>query len=128
MPRQRTPEPRLFALGDKFPKGPFQPDTPVYALAAALFAVNLSAYMDGTLRIYGKDPEEFVIDSTVYSLAKKAEVGRAILSRILKGSSYPDMTTVAKLEAYCSADLWGTDAERRQLLAGTYDPSIRDSK
>lgn len=125
MPRNKTPEPRLFVAEGDYPNCRFEAGTPIYALAAALFAQNLLAYMDGTLSIYGKAPVGIVQDSTVYSLGKKAELGRAVLSRILNGATYPDMTTVARLEAHTQADLWGTDAERRQLAAGTYNPSMR---
>lgn len=125
MSRQKSPEPRSFVIDGKYPLGPFAPDTPIYALAAALFTANLKAYMNGSLSIYGDEPSGIEQDPNMFSLVKKAEIGRAVLSRILNGVSYPDMTTVARLEAYTSADLWGTDLERRQLAAGTYNPSQR---
>jgi hypothetical protein len=125
MPRQKSPEPRSFVTLGKYPFGSFDPETPIYALAAALFTQNLIAYMDGSLSIYGGEPSGIEQDPNMFSLVKKAEIGRAVLSRIINGVSYPDMTTVARLEAYTSADLWGTDIERRQLAAGTYNPSKR---
>ena len=81
--------------------------------------------MDGTLAIYGGSVAGIQQDPNTFSLVKKAEIGRAVLSRIMSGVSYPDMTTVARLEAYAAADLWGTDIERRQLAAGTYKPEDR---
>jgi hypothetical protein len=127
MPRQKSPEPRSFVIEGKYPFGPFAADAPIYALAAALFTRNLLAYMDGSLSIYGAEPSGIEQDPNMFSLVKKAEIGRAVLSRVLNGVSYPDMTTVARLEAYTAADLWGTDFERRELASGTYNPSMRAS-
>lgn len=126
MPRPKTPEPRTFlAEHGQYPFGPFIPETPLYALAAALFAWNVLAYMDGTLSIMGNAPTNFQQDPNVTSLLKKADASAAVMSRILNGVAYPDMTTIAKLEAYTGADLWGTHHERMQLLDGNYNPSRR---
>ena len=64
-------------------------------------------------------------EATVLPLLKKADASAAVMSRILNGVAYPDMTTIAKLEAYTGADLWGTHYERMQLLDGNYNPSRR---
>lgn len=126
MPRQKSPEPRLFiADGGAYPFGPFVPETPMYALAAALFTRNLLAYMDGSLSIHGGEPSHIQQDPSAASLLRKTEMGRAVLSRLMNGVAYPDMTTVTRLEAYTNADLWGSNSERLRLLDGTYDPSNR---
>lgn len=112
MPRNKKLEPREFLVeSGMYPWGPFVSDAPDDALAAACFAKNLLRYMeghprdvDGDILLGGKE--------TQLSLAKKADVSQAILSRILRGRSYPDMTTVANLETYVRGRLWCHPAEK----------------
>ena len=54
------------------------------------------------------------------TLAKKAELSQGMLSRILKGISYPDISTIAKLEEFVGWDLWGTREQRYNLKRGIY--------
>ena len=126
MARQKTAEPRSFLKnGGQYPFGPFEAGTPSYALAAAVFASNVIAYMDGSLSILGQEPSWIEQDRNMASLVKKAEIGQAVLSRILSGVGYPDLATIAKLEDFCQADLWGNHQERHKLASGRYDPSRR---
>lgn len=112
MPRNKKPEPREFVTENgMYPWGPFSPGTPDDALAAACFAKNLLLYMEGHARevdgevlLGGKESQ--------LSLAKKAEISQAIISRVLRGRSYPDMTTVANLETYVRQRLWCDPLEK----------------
>ena len=122
MPRQKSPEPRTFiAEGGHYPFGPFSPETPSYALAAAVFAANLMAYMDGALEIEGEGIASFTRESQA-TLSKKAEISQAVLSRIMTGAAYPDLGSVARLEDYVRLQLWGKLADRREILLGRYVP------
>ena len=112
MPRKSKPEPREFLKENGFyPWGPFLDNTPDDVLAAACFAKNLLLYMKGEIReiegeilLGGKENQ--------LSLSKKAGVSQAIISRLVRGRSYPDMTTVSNLESYVRGRLWCHPAEK----------------
>ena len=122
MSRQKSAEPRTFvAEGGRYPFGPFVPNAPAYALAAAVFAANLMAYMDGALEVVGEGTDSTIRESQS-TLSKKAEVSQAVLSRILTGATYPDLNSIARIEEYVGLQLWGKLSERRLILEGSYRP------
>jgi hypothetical protein len=125
MPRQKSPEPRTFIEeGGRYPFGPFKPETPAYALAAAVFSANLMGYMDGALEIEGEGIDPFIRESQA-TLSKKAEISQAVLSRIMTGAAYPDLNSIARLEEYVGLQLWGKLSDRKLVLAGSYRPTAR---
>lgn len=125
MPRQKSPEPRSFVTAEgRYPFGPFVPDTPAYALAAAVFAANLLGYMDGELAIQGEDLGVIQKESQA-TLSKKAEISQAVLSRIMTGAAYPDLGSVARVEEYVGLQLWGSISDRKVIQVGRYTPTAR---
>lgn len=126
MPRPKSPEPRSFVVGDPkaYPFCEFRPDTPPYALAAAVFAGNLKAFMDGAIAVEG-EPGLLSDRESQSTLSKKAEISQAVLSRILTGAAYPDMGSVARVEDYVGLQLWGGLSDRKALLDGSFRPIAR---
>lgn len=112
MPRQKKREPREFVLENGlYPWGPFLDETPDDVLAAACFARNLIIFMDGQPReadgdviLGGKENQ--------LSLAKKSGISQGVISRVLSGRSYPDMSTVSNLETFVRGRLWCLPEER----------------
>jgi hypothetical protein len=127
MPRKQIGAPRSYVVdGGTYPEGPFRPETPDSVLAAALFSFNLKAWMQGALSSFGSEPSWIQQEKNVAQFEKKFGITHAVMSRIMTGSGYGDMGTVAKIEAMTRADLWGNYSERIQLLDGEYDPSRRE--
>lgn len=124
MPRQKSAEPRSYLTpGGVYPFGPFVPETPSHVLAAAVFALNLHAWMRGQLSSFGKEPSWIVEDRKMATFVKKFGISHAVISRIRTGTGYPDLLTVARLEELTKAELWGTYRDRLAHLDGEYSPS-----
>lgn len=105
--------------GGVYPFGPFRDDVSDGALAAATFAFNLTLYMNGDFDPDGQQRFQLIREKQL-TLAKKTELSQGMLSRILKGISYPDISTIAKLEEYVGWDLWGTREQRYNLKNGIF--------
>lgn len=114
MPRKKRPEPRVFLAHNGFyPYGPFVVDTPDDVLAAACFASNLLTHMKGDFREVDGDVILGQKESQL-SLAAKAGVDQGVLSRVLSGRSYPDISTIASLETFLRGRLWCGPKERAE--------------
>lgn len=119
MPRKKKQEPKDFLKQDGvYPFGPFEQNVPEDALAAACFAKSLIHFMNGEL----PNDEFFELGKreSQLSLSVKAGVSQAVISRILAGRSYPDISTIANLEFYTRSQLWCGPEEREKLLRGVF--------
>lgn len=117
MPRKKKREPREFLKENgMYPFGPFEQNVPEDVLAAACFAKNLIKFMHGetgTRDAFSLGPRESQL-----SLSVKAGVSQGVISRILAGRSYPDISTIANLEFYTRRQLWCGPEERIDFLRG----------
>jgi hypothetical protein len=122
--RQKSEEPKSYLEpGGRYPFGPFRPETPGHVLAAALFALNLHAWMRGQLSSFGQEPSWIIQDRSMATFVRKFEISHAVISRIRTGSGYPDMLTISRLEELTRAELWGSFIDRQDHLDGLYVPS-----
>lgn len=119
MPRKKKQEPREFLKENgMFPFGPFEQNVPEDVLAAACFAKNLIQFMNGGPM--GGEPFDFGPRESQLSLSVKAGVSQGVISRILAGRSYPDISTIANLEFYTRSRLWCGPEERNDFLRGVF--------
>ncbi len=84
--------PATFVTGE-WPGGPFQADTPVYALVTAALVERLRAVMDRR-------------GLSLRAVAVPAGIDPTSLSRLITGKVVPDLATIAGLEQVLQADLW----------------------
>jgi hypothetical protein len=78
------PAPAAFvAEGGEWPEGPFLPSTPTYAITSATIVRQVLSHMG---------------DRSIRSLAAEATYDASALSRLLRGLTVPDLTTVLALE------------------------------
>lgn len=119
MPRKKKQEPREFLKENgMYPFGPFQEMVPEEVLAAACFAKNLIQFMSGGYM--GGDQFNLGVKESQLSLAVKAGVSQGVISRILAGRTYPDISTIANLEFYTRSRLWCGPDERYEFFRGEF--------
>lgn len=87
MPRPARPSPAELAPVP----WPTRPSTDPVAEVARLLAVNV---------------EQAIGERSIRSVAEAANVDHTTLLGLLRGRSWPDLVTIAKLEAGLDADLW----------------------
>lgn len=76
-----------------WPDGPFQKNTPAYALAIAAMVRNLRAEMEAG-------------DLSLREVARRTNLAPATLSTLLNGQHVPDTATLARLEHGLDTALW----------------------
>ena len=119
MPRKKKLEPREFLKhGGRYPFGPFEQSVPEDVLAAACFAKNLIIFMNGDL--FDQSMGVVGQKESQLSLSVKAGVSQGVISRILSGKTYPDISTIANLEFFAGAPLWCGPRERNDFLRGVF--------
>lgn len=128
MPRKKTQEPREWLEENGiYPYGPFKQNAPEGVLAAACFARNLIRFMNGSAK--DSDRFDFGQKESQLSLSRKAGVSQGVISRILAGRSFPDVSTIANLELRAASRLWCGPQEREDFYRGdilffTYEDEI----
>lgn len=93
MPRRYTEPNEFVSVGGAWPHGPFQDDTPAYALVTAALVRNVEAGI-GDLGISNR------------ALARASGLDAGSVSRLLAGHTIPDLATVVALEIALDRDLW----------------------
>lgn len=83
--------PREFLVTGTWPDGQLRADTPIGVRYAAAITRNLKVAMEGR---------------TQSGLAEEISIARSTLHDILTGRSWPDLSTLAKLEDALEARLW----------------------
>lgn len=83
--------PRDFVASGEWPHGRLRKDAPVGVRYAAEITKNLEAAMEGR---------------TKSGLAEEISMARSTLHDILTGRSWPDLSTLAKLEEALDTSLW----------------------
>lgn len=78
-------------MSGTWPEGTLRKDTPIGVRYAAEITRNLKAAMDGW---------------TQTGLAEEISIARSTLHDILTGRSWPDLSTLAKLEEALQTRLW----------------------
>ena len=80
-----------------FPHGPYLQDAPKEVFLAAGLAVRLQTKIG---------------NESIRYIAKKADLSPQTLLNILKGVSWPDLRTIARLENALDTKLWGNEHRR----------------
>ena len=82
-----------------FPDGPFRRDTPREVFLAAALAKRLH-------KLIGKESIRYI--------AKRADLSPQTVHNILKGTTWPDLRTIARLEIIFPYQLWGSEHRKNR--------------
>lgn len=93
-PQPRRPRPACYAATGTWPDGPLNPDAPPQARLAQGIAQRL---------------QDRLQHMTVYRAAKRSGLSAQTIHNILKGRTWPDLHTLARLEASLNTCLWGRE-------------------
>lgn len=93
--------------GAVYPEGPFRSDATPEALAAAGVLNNLIAWN-----------ESFGMHTSHATLASRLLISPSMFNRYIRGVSYPDFATLAKMEEATGAILWPSLEHRYRLTGG----------
>ena len=93
-PKPRRPKPADYAAAGTWPDGPLDPDAPPEARLAQGVAQRL---------------EDRLKNMTVYRAAQRSDLNAQTIHNILEGRTWPNLRTLARLEASLNACLWGSE-------------------
>ena len=115
MPRKEVFPPAFYLQENAlFPEGPFRTDVTPEALAAAGVLNNLIAWNENSGH-----------HTSHATLAARLMISPSMFNRYIRGVSYPDFATVAKMEEAAGEMLWPS-LEHRDRLRGSV-PARADS-
>ena len=93
-----------------WPKGPLKPDAPYEAHLARQIAENLYPYIIvSKKKTPGPAKQLHRKAQTVKKVADDTEIVRDTIYNIREGKTWPDFTTIARLEIYFDCRLWGNE-------------------
>lgn len=104
--KEIQPPATYLRTGAVYPEGPFEAYATPEALAAAGVLNNLIAWNETT-----------GLHTSHATLAARLMISPSMFNRYIRGVSYPDFATVAKLEEVTGVMLWPS-IEHRQRLVG----------
>ena len=105
------------AQGAEWPEGPLKPTAPIEAHLARGIAIKTKRYIEDRFPKSKDIPD--------YRIAGKVEISPQTLSNLLNGNTWPDLSTIARLERYLRRRLWGR--EHRDTPRPTGDPDTVNS-
>jgi transcriptional regulator with XRE-family HTH domain len=109
---QQKDQPRTFIdsnAGGEYPRGPFLPTAPPGVLLAAAFMRNLEAW--NLSEVGGHF-------TTLAPFAERLGVSTSVFHRFVRGIGYPDLSTIARIEARLGVILWPSFEHRLALQEG----------
>lgn len=108
MARKEVSPPAFYLVeGAVYPEGPFRSDITPEAAAAAGVLNNLIAWN-----------ENFGFHTSHATLSARLMISPSMFNRYIRGVSYPDFATVAKLEEVTGVILWPSLEHRYRLTSG----------